>query len=363
MTPVRTGVIGFGLAGRVFHAPFVQAVPQLQLAYLVQRTGQQASTAYPHATILRSVEELLASDVQLVVVATPNATHVPLAKAALEAGKHVVVDKPFATTSAEALELEALAHERGLLLAPFHNRRFDGDFQTMQELLHAGEVGRPVVFRSRMDRYRPLQRQNSWKEADGAVNGLLTDLGPHLIDQALVLFGRPESIAASVRSDRDTSQIDDAFDILLTFHREGRQVRAELGATLLAADPQPQFLLQGTRGSYRKYGVDPQEPAIVAGARVPSLTESTPWLLEPESAWGTLITAADPNIPKSLERRTVPTLPGDYRAFYRAVAASIQDGAPLPVTARDGVRVARLLELARQSSDSGRTIAIPQEGW
>lgn len=363
MMPVRTGVIGFGLAGRVFHTPFVQAVPPLQLFGIVQRTGDDAARAYPAATIFRSVEDLLHSDVDLVVIATPNATHLPFAKAALEAGKHVVIDKPFAPTLQAALELEALAQQKGLLLAPFHNRRFDGDFLTLQHLLATNDVGRPITLRSHFDRFRPTQKPNSWKESDGPMNGLLMDLGTHLVDQALALFGRPDTVSGTVRSDRDISDIDDAFDITLTFPCESRTVRVELGATMLAAAPQPRFLLQGTRGSYQKFGVDPQEPAILAGAKVPSLASDTDWLTEQEQAWGTLTTAPDPVTSSSLVRRTLPTHKGDYRAFYRAVAASIQDGTPLPVTARDAVRVAHLIELVRESSTSGRTLTPSPELW
>ena len=361
--PIRVGIIGFGLAGRVFHAPFVDAVGGLQLSGIVQRSGNQAAHAYPAATIYRTVEDLLRSDVELVVVATPNETHVPLAVAALQAGKHVVVDKPFTPTAAEALHLEALADTAGRLLVPFHNRRFDGDFLTLQKLLHDGAVGSTISLRSRFDRFRPVPRENTWKEAAGPQNGLLMDLGPHIVDQALMLFGRPLTLQASVRTDRDTGVIEAAFDLTLTFLHNSGTIRVELGATMLAAVPEPRFRLLGTGGTFLKFGVDPQEPALVGGATVPPQGSPEEWLTEAPAQWGTLTTAANPARPTDLSTRTVPTERGDYRRFYEAVAAALQHGGTPPAIPRDAVRVARLLGLARESSRAGTTLHIPEEGW
>ncbi len=361
--PVRTGVVGFGLAGRVFHASFIAAVPALSLDGIVQRTGDDAARAYPAATVYRSLEELLASDVELVVVATPNETHVDFATAALRAGKHVVIDKAFAPTLDAALRLERLANEAGRLAVPFHNRRFDGDFLTLRRLLHGGELGRAVTLRSRFDRFRPIPRGHTWKEAEGSQNGLLMDLGPHLVDQALALFGRPRTVCASVRKDRDNGAIEDAFDIALVFEQQGRSVRAELGATMLAAVPEPRFRLEGTLGSYVKVGLDPQEPAVVAGAVVPRMGSGTDWLSETEDRWGMLTTAADPSKPGELQTRPMQTDRGDYRMFYQAVADAIQNGTEPPLTARDAVRVARMLEMARESSRTGTTLSVQDKEW
>jgi predicted dehydrogenase len=200
---IGVGVIGFGLAGQVFHAPFVSAVPGLQLEAIVQRKGDQAGKAYPSARILRSVAEALKdAAIRMIVVATPNETHFELAKQALQAGKHVVIDKPFSATSEEALELKAQAETKGVVLAPFHNRRWDGDFRTVERLLAEEAVGRLVTYESHFDRFRPLPRENTWKEGANSANGLLMDLGPHLVDQVLALFGPPEGITASVRGPR-----------------------------------------------------------------------------------------------------------------------------------------------------------------
>jgi scyllo-inositol 2-dehydrogenase (NADP+) len=351
---INTAVIGFGLAGQVFHAPFVSAVPGLKLEAIVQRKGDEAANAYPNTRILRSVEEAFSDPtIQLIVVGTPNATHYALAKQALLAGKHVVIDKPFAATSAEAKELGELAAARNLILAPFHNRRWDGDFLTVRKLLKEQAVGRLVTYESHFDRFRPLPREATWKEAGNAANGMLFDLGPHLVDQALVLFGVPETITASVRKDRDDTAIEDAFDITLDYPR----LRAHCRATMLACLNAPRFLLHGTKGSFRKYGLDPQEPALVAGAKVPPMCEGN-WLAENDSAWGTLTVAPDPADPITLVSTPIQTEFGDYRSYYANVRDAINGTAPLAVTPEDGYRVIRLLELARQSSAEGRTLPV-----
>ena len=351
---IGVAVIGFGLAGRVFHAPFVSAVPGLRLEAIVQRKGDEAAAAYPNARILRSLDGALKdAAVQLIVVGTPNETHFELAKQALLAGKHVVIDKPFAATSSEAAELKALAEKMGVVLAPFHNRRWDGDFLTVRRLLKKGAVGRLVTYESHFDRFRPLPRENTWKEGANAANGLLMDLGPHLVDQSLALFGAPEGITASVRRDRDSTAIEDAFDITLEYPR----LRAHCRSSMLACDAAPRFLLHGTKGSFKKYGLDPQEPALVGGAKVPRMGEGE-WLGEPESEWGTLTVAPVPADPGTLSRTKVKTELGDYRLYYANVRDAINGVAELAVTPEDGWRVIKLLEMARESSAAKKTLKV-----
>jgi scyllo-inositol 2-dehydrogenase (NADP+) len=347
-------VVGFGLAGRVFHCPFVSAVPGLRLAGIVQRKGDEAGAAYPETTVMRSFEEALASSAKLIVVGTPNGTHFPLAKQALGAGKHVVIDKPFAGTSEEARELIELAAAKGVLVAPFHNRRWDGDFLTLKKVLASGELGRVVTVESHFDRFRPLQREGTWKESEGSVNGLLFDLGPHLVDQALALFGAPKALTASVRTDRDTTEIEDAFDI--TFHYD--RLLMHCRSSMIAADAAPRYLVHGTHGSFRKMGVDPQEPALVSGLKVPRMGTPGVWLQEEPTAWGTLTIAPNPADPGNLLKRDVKTELGDYRGFYASVRDAILGIAPLAVSSEDGFRVVRLLELARVSSKEGRTVEV-----
>lgn len=360
MADIGVAVIGFGLGGRVFHAPFVSAVPGLKLEAIVQRKGDTAAKAYPNTRILRSVEEALADPaIQLVVVSTPNETHFALAKQALNAGKHVVIDKPFAATSAEAKELATLAASRKLVLAPFHNRRWDGDFLTVRKLLKEKALGRLVTFESHFDRFRPIQREATWKEAGDPANGMLFDLGPHLVDQVLSLFGPPTAITASVRRDRDTTEIEDAFDITLHYNGEtGPRMLAFCRASMLACDASPRFLLHGTHGSYKKYGLDPQEPSLEAGAKVPRQGSPEEWLNEPQSAWGTLTIAPVLAEPGNLITTPIQTLPGDYRGYYANVRDAINGTAPLEVTPEDGYRLIRLLEMARESSATGKTLPV-----
>jgi scyllo-inositol 2-dehydrogenase (NADP+) len=354
VSEIGVAVIGFGLAGQVFHAPFVSAVPGLKLEAIVQRKGDEAAKAYPAARILRSVDEALQdAKVQLVVVGTPNETHYEMAKQALLAGKHVVIDKPFAATSAEAAELKALAEKQGVVLAPFHNRRWDGDFLTVKRLLAEQAVGRLVTFESHFDRFRPMPRENTWKEGAGAANGLLMDLGPHLVDQALALFGVPQGITASVRRDRDLTDIEDAFDITLEYPR----LRAHCRSSMVACDAAPRFLLHGTEGSFKKYGLDPQEPALVGGAKVPRMGEGE-WLGEAEDMWGMLTVAPVPADPAKLTKSAVKTEFGDYRGYYANVRDAINGTAKLAVTPEDGYRVIKLLEMARISSEQGRTLPV-----
>lgn len=359
--PIRTAVLGYGLACKVFHAPFISAVPGLELTAIVQRRGDEAATDYPTVKIFRSIDEAIdCPDIDLIVVATPNDTHYEIALRALQAGKHLVIDKPFSSTSLQARELIEAARRANKIVAPFHNRRYDGDFLTVRKLRAEATLGRIVTVESHFDRFRPIQRANTWKEASGPANGMLFDLGPHLVDQALALYGPPAAITASVRSDRDESAIEDAFIIVLDYGgtADNRYLRYTCQSTLLAAENGPRFTIHGTAGSFVKYGVDLQEPALVAGAKVPPLGDPTPWLPEPESAWGTLTHAPNPADPGNLVRTPYPTVPGDYRQFYVNVRDAILGVCPLAIPAEDGYRAIRLLELARVSSERRMTIDV-----
>lgn len=368
--PIRVAVLGYGLAGRVFHCPFISAVPGLALTAVMQRHGEEALEAYPQVRLLRSPEAAFADPtIDLVIVATPNGTHESLALAALRAGKHVVVDKPVAASSKAVLALAEAAQGAGKLIIPFHNRRWDGDFLTLQRLLHEGQLGRVVRVVSQWDRFRPTPREGTWKEQAGDAHGMLQDLGPHLLDQALVLFGLPQHIQASVRRDRDGSQIEDAFDLTLLYDAApgsaqapvstGHRLRFECSASMIAAESAPRFRVNGTEGSFVKHGLDPQEAHLVAdGRRPPQMGSSVPWIEEQETAWGTLTVAPDPGQPGHLTHTQLPTITGDYRIFYAGVRDAIGGSAPPPVSIMDAFRVARLIELARQSSREQRTLPV-----
>ncbi len=358
--PIRTAVLGYGFAGRIFHAPFVNTVPGLELTAIVQRHGDNAAADYPAARLLRSTDEAFADPtIDLIVVATPNDSHVEMAQRALESGKHVVVDKPVAGSSAQVRALMALAERQGRLLAPFHNRRFDGDFLTVRKLKEQGRLGRITLVDSHFDRFRPLQRANTWKEAGGAANGILFDLGPHLVDQALALFGTPRTITASVRHERDVTAIEDAFDIVLEFDLpEGHSLRYECHTTMLAPEAAPRFRVNGTLGSYVKFGLDPQESALLGGARPKRLGSAEPWLPEEEAAWGSLTLATRVTEPIQVERSRLPSEIGDYRRFYVNVRDAIRGETRLAISAEDAFRTIRLLELALEASDQNHTLAV-----
>lgn len=343
---IDVGLIGFGFAGRTFHAPVISAVEGLRLAAILQRTGDEAAQAYPSARMVRTLEELLAIErIRLVVIATPNTSHFDLAKACLLAGRDVVIDKPFAPTWAEAAELVALAGKLGRLLSVYQNRRWDGDFQTIQRLHSEGVFGRVVLFESHFDRFRPELKQNAWRERDEPGSGVLFDLGPHLIDQAMVLFGEPEAITAEVRIERDGGTVDDAFDVALHFPR----TRALLRAGVLVSTQTPRFVVQGVQGGYLKYGLDPQEDALKRGER----PAGEFWGYEAPERWGTLLRAqGDGFAPEKYA-----TAPGDYRLYYANIRDAMLGTAPLAVTPQQALRVMRALELARESSSQRRTLS------
>jgi scyllo-inositol 2-dehydrogenase (NADP+) len=349
---INVGLIGFGLAGRSFHAPVIRAVNGLRLAAILQRSGDEAAKLYPDARIVRSVEELLAmSDVRLIVVATPNDTHHPIARQCLAADRDVVVDKPLAPTKEEALDLVKFAQERGRLLTVYQNRRYDGDFQAVQQLVASGRLGRLVRFESNYDRFRPQLKANAWRERSGPGSGILFDLAPHLIDHALLLFGIPEAVTADIRVERENAIADDSFD--LTLHYAGR-LRALLRATMLAPVTRPRFILHGTSGAYVKHAFDVQEPKLRAG-RLP--WNETPTEEEQEENSGVLtLMKADGTTTKQL----VPPAPSDYRCCYANIRDVLLGTAAPAVSPQDALNVMCALELARESS--ARRCTIPWRG-
>jgi scyllo-inositol 2-dehydrogenase (NADP+) len=354
---IRVGLIGFGLGGRVFHAPLISSVEGVELASVLERTGNKAAERYPGIVTYRTLEELLGdASLSLIVVTTPNGTHFELARQALSAGKSVVVDKPMAVRADEIAELIALAAKKNLLLAPFHNRRWDGDFQTIGKLLREEALGRLVEFESRMDRWRPtLPTERVWKNDPAAGGGLLLDLGTHLADQALVLFGKPEAVSAEVRRERDGADANDSFTVRLRYRgSDGSELLVTLGANSLSLPAAPRFHLRGTLGNYWKSGVDPQEAALGKVTRI----DDARWGREPAAAWGMLHVGID----GGTVSRPVEPVAGDYRLYYAAVRDALLGKGPAPVTAVDAWRVARLLAWAAQSAEQRREIACEWSG-
>jgi len=342
---IDVGLIGFGFAGRVFHAPIISAVPGLRLRAIVQRSSGDAAAHYPQAGIVKSIEELLAiPEISLVVIATPNASHFPLAKQCLLAGRDVVVDKPFTTTCSEAEELIALARRERRLLTVYQNLRFNGDFRTIRSLVESKTLGRIALYESHFDRYRLQLRPGAWREKAEPGSGVFFDLGVHLIDQAMVLFGPPLAITADIRIERDGAAVDDAFDVTLHYPK----ARAICRASVIAIAPDIRFIVRGERGAFVKYGIDPQEEALRRG-EVPKGDE---WGREPQAKWGTLhSTSGD-----AIVAETIPTQPGDYRLFYSNVRDAILGKALPEVTHQQMLDVMHALELARESSSTRCTL-------
>jgi predicted dehydrogenase len=343
---IEVGLVGFGLAGRAFHAPVIRAVPGLHLAAIVQRSGAEAAEKYPDVRIVRSLDELLSiPEIRLVVIATPNDTHYPFARQCLEAGRDVVVDKPFATTLEEAKSLVQLAKEKGRLLTVYQNRRYDGDFQAIRQLVAAGTLGRLVRFETSYDRFRPQLKPGAWRETSRPGSGILFDIAPHLIDHALVLFGLPEAVTADVRTERENAAADDAFDITLHY---SHGMRAVLRSSILAAAPRSRFVLFGTQGSFVKQAFDPQEANLRRGY----IPMDAAWGAEPEENWGVLTVPSG----DSFEQRRIPSAICDYRDYYSNVRDAILGRAALAVTPEYALDVMRMLKLARESSQNRRTI-------
>ena len=336
---IDVGLVGFGFAGRVFHAPIISAVPGLCLRAIVQRSGDDASNLYRQPTVVKSIEELLAIDeVKLVVIATPNTSHYGLAKQCLLAGKDVVVDKPFTTTYQEALDLVALAKQHRRLLTVYQNLRSNGDFRTIRELMESQRLGRIVLYEAHFDRYRLQMRPGAWREKVEPGSGVFFDLGVHLIDQAMVLFGRPTAITADIRIERDGALVDDAFDVVLHYPK----MRAMLRASMIAVAPDLRFIIRGEKGTFVKQGVDPQEEALKRG----ETPRDDTWGREAKEKWGTLYSPEDGTV----AAESIPTLPGDYRLFYANVRDAMLGTASSDVTHEQMLDVMHALELACESS-------------
>ena len=327
--PIRVGLVGYGLAGSAFHAPLIRACGRLELSAVL------TSRDVPRRVGL--LDDLMERS-DLVVIASPNQTHFPIARQALETGRHVVVDKPFTVDVAEADELIRIARERQVVLTVFHNRRWDADFLTVRDVLP--KLGEILLFEANWDRFRPAVKQG-WREKPEPGSGVLNDLGPHLIDQALQLFGTPDAIDADIVAQREGALVDDYFDLGL--HYGARRVC--LRSSTLVAAPRPRFAVHGTSGSFIKHGLDPQESQLKSGMNPCDHDFGV------DSNHGSLI------FPDG-HAESVPTKRGNYLAFYEAVADAIGDGAPPPVSpegARDGLA---LIALARSAAQQGRRLEI-----
>lgn len=339
MEKIKAALLSFGMSGKVFHAPFISLHPGFELAGAWERTKKDIEEMYPGAKSFSSAEEILEDEsISLVVVNTPTYTHYEYAKKALLAGKHVIVEKAFTTTVAEAEELKELAEKQNKRLAVFQNRRWDSDFKTVKKIVDEKLLGEIIEAEFHYDRYNPSLSPKIHKEEKNAGAGILKDLGPHLIDQALFLFGMPEAVFADLRTTREHSDVEDWFDILLYYPT----FRVRLKAGYFVREAVPAFAVHGRKGSFLKPRGDVQEPSLLKGVK----PNSEGYGIEPKELEGILHT----EINNAEIRESIPTLPGNYMDYYELVYQSIAQNMAEPVTATDGVNVMKIIEAAIKSS-------------
>lgn len=347
MQPIRTALAAYGLSGKIFHAPFLMANPAFELVAVVERSKSESATLLPAPHIVRSFDALLADDsIELVVVNGPSGLHFEMASKALMAGKHVVVEKPFTATTAEARELITLAAEQQLLLTVYHNRRLESGFLTVEKLLQESALGKISQFRTCVDRFRPQLGPKLWKETANPAAGLLYDFGSHMIDEALMLFGRPKRIFADIRCQRVGATASDYFVLRFDYNNPLGEFCAEMRASMVAQAPSPHYTVHGDQGSYVKNSGDIQQGLLQAGAS--PLTVN--WCAESQGDWGKLYQAE--NI------RPLASVDGRYTDFYDNIAAVLLEGEPLMVDPEQAFEVIELLEIAQRSAAQGCVIEL-----
>ena len=346
MQKIKTALLSYGMSGKVFHAPFLDLHPGFELLGSWERSKKLIPEDYPTVKSYASIDELLADDVDLVIVNTPVDTHYEYAKKVLLAGKHAVVEKAFTSTLAQAEELAAIAKEKGLKLAVFQNRRWDSDFKTIQKIINEGVLGELVEAEFHFDRYNPILSPKAHKETANDGAGILKDLGPHLIDQAVCLFGSPKSVFGDIRFTRENSLVDDWIDLLLIY--EGFRVR--LKASFFVREANPAYTIHGKKGSFLKPRGDVQEDELKIGKK-PNLES---WGTELEGFEGLLHTEID----GKPVREKIKTLQGNYFEYFNGVYEAVANNKPEPVTAQDGIKVMQIIEAAIASNAQQKTINL-----
>jgi len=351
MKSIRVGIIGFGLSGRVFHAQVLRSVAGFEIASVVTSRADEVRAEFPDAKVVATSDELLADPtIDLVVVTTPNELHAPLAIRALEVGKHVVVEKPFSVTAAEGQAVVECAKRMNRVLSVYHNRRWDNGFLTLREALESGHLGTVCGYEARFERFRPVVKGERWREQQKGGSGVLYDLGSHLIDQAVCLFGTPRGVYCDLAMQRPGGVVDDYFTVLLDYDT----LRVVLRSGCIVGVPGPVLVVHGDKGTFMKQDLDPQEDALKAG-KTPQISE--PWGLDGDSAKLFALSADGTATP-----RPIATIPGSYHRFYAELHAAITSGAPAPVPPEDAVTVIRLIEACIRSSRERRWIEIGEEG-
>jgi predicted dehydrogenase len=342
---LKAGVAGFGKSAKVFHLPFITTMPEFELTTILERKNKEAKHIYPSVNVVTSIDELVADkETDIIIVTTPNDSHFEYASKALQAGKHVILEKPFTETTEEGRELVRIARDSGKILSVYQNRRYVSDYLTIKDLLKENLLGDVHEFNATYDRYRPQAIPGAWREAPKAGSGILYDLGPHLIDQVLSLFGNPLTITADIRLQRPHSKVDDYFNIWLDYG----SMKAILHAGMLVREQGPRYMIQGMNGSFIKYGEDPQEEKLKAG----ELPVGDDWGREPESFHGLLHTEINGEVLK----RNIPSRKGNYGGYYKNVYNTIVNNATLQEKPEHGYNTIRIIELAFESSRTKRTL-------
>ncbi|RVU86663.1 oxidoreductase [Leucothrix sargassi] len=341
-TTIKTALIGYGFSSQTFHIPFLLCNSDYQITAISSSKPDVVKQALPDVTVYSDAQQLIReADVDLVIITTPNEYHFPLAKLALEQGKHIVIEKPFVTNTQDGLALIELAEQQQRVASVFQNRRWDGDFLTIKKLIEEGKLGEVKRFESHFSRFRPIPKKR-WRENDALGSGILFDLGPHLIDQALQLFGMPSAITAQCRAMREGAQSVDFFHMVLHYPEH----LAILEASPYNAAPNARFNVQGNTAQYLVQGLDPQEDRLKAGI----LPKYSSWSQEDEENFGQLYSEE--------QIKTIPTERGRYQCYFAELAAAIQTGAATPVPMSEALQNIQLIELAMQSSDKGQTIQV-----
>lgn len=347
MQKIRVGIIGFGLSGAVFHAPFVTTIEGYELVKVVTSTNAvKVQQKYPSVQVLSTTDELINDpDIDLVIIGSPNITHHTLTKQALQAGKHVVVEKPFVNYYSEAVDLIKTAEEGNRVLSVYQNRRWDGDFLTVKKVLESGLLGEVNTFESHFDRYRPDVTER-WREQPLPGSGIWFDLGAHLIDQAVQLFGLPQTIFADAFPQRQNSKTVDYFHAVLGYDK----LRVILHSGTIMKKPGPRYQIHGSKGSLIKHGLDPQEDTLKAGG----LPGEPGWGKDAENLYAEIfLEINDLNVSGKIE-----TLPGCYENYYQGILKAITEGAPVPVTAQEAANIIKIIELGMISSQEQRVVTF-----
>lgn len=353
MDNIKVGLIGFGLSGRVFHAPFIDVMDEFQLSAIYTTNSdsiEYIKNRYPQTKVFDNVEYILNdSDIELVIIASPNKYHYSLAKEAIEKGKHVIIEKPFVIDSIKGRELIKIAQEHNKILTVFHNRRFDSDFMTIKGVIDSKQLGELVEFESYYNRYRNALKGN-WRECDEKGSGILYDLGSHLIDQALCLFGNPERVFSDVRIQRKISKAVDYFQVIMYYGEDMNNLKVTLKAGMLILEQTPRYYLTGERGNFVKYGLDVQEAHLKTGEE----PGADGWGQEPQEIFGTL------NVQNNgVENRSIiKSHSGNYGLYFKNIYEVIREGKLLEVSAEQALKVIEIIELAEQSSIEGRVLEV-----